>query len=137
MAHARELQARPESRVVACIDDDSRHTGRGARRLRCYRATGQVDRRSVVLPVVAVGHARTRGRISATGYVSVEERLVVVLVLGAVLVFRGRMDMNHRGCKHSDQERCTQYCHASSSHKTGMLFDPVPGVKCSPRFVDV
>ena len=138
MAHARELQARPERRVVACTDDDSRHTGHGARRLRHYRATGQVNRRSVVLPVVAVGHVRTRVRIFAIRYVSVEQRPVVVLVLGAVLVFHGRMDMNQRGCKHSDQERRTEYCYASSSHKRGMLVDPDPGVNehaCS-RAVD-
>ncbi len=44
---------------------------------------------------------------------------MVVLALGAVLVFRSRMGMNHRGCKHSDQERCTEYCYANSSHKAG------------------
>ncbi len=70
----------------------------------------------------------TRVRISTSGYVSVEQRLVVVLVLGTVLVFHGRMDMNQRGCKHSDQERGTEYCHANSSHKSGMLFSPDPRV---------
>jgi hypothetical protein len=47
-----------------------------------------------VRPVVAVGRVQIRSRISATAHVRVEQRLVVVLVLGAVLVFRGRMDMN-------------------------------------------
>ncbi len=50
------------------------------------------------------------------------------MVLGTVLVLHGRMDMNQRGCKYSDQERCTKYYHASSSHKPGMLFDRVLGV---------
>ena len=54
---------------------------------------------------------------------------MAVLVLGAVLVFNGRMDMNPRCCKHSGQEGCTEYCHASSSHNLGMLFGPDLGVK--------
>ncbi len=128
MAHARELQARPEHQVVACTDDDSMHTRHGDRRLRRYRSTGQIDRRRLVRPVVAVGHVRIRVRISEIGYVSVEQRLVAVLALGAVLVFHGRMNMNQRCCKHSDQEHCTEYCHARSSHNLGMLFDTDPGV---------
>ena len=79
--------------------------------------TGRIDRRRLVRPVVALGHVRTRVRISETGYVSVEQRLVVVLVVGAVLVFPGWMDMNQRGSEHSDQERYTECCHAGSSHK--------------------
>jgi len=90
---------------------------------------GQIDRRRLVRPMVAVGHVRTRVRTSAIRYVSVESRLVVVLVVGAVPVFLGWMDMNQRGSEHSNQERCTEYCHASLSHKTGMLYSPNPGVK--------
>ena len=129
----REFQARSERRVVACTHDDTRHAGHGGRRLRRYRATRQVDGRSVVLPVVAFSHVRTRIRICAPGYVSMEQRLVVVLVLGTVLVFRGRMDMHQRGCKRSDQKRCTEYCETNSSHKMDMLFDPVPGVNMHAR----
>ena len=117
MAYAREFQARSERRVVACTDDDGRHTGRDARCLGRCRATEQIDRRRIVRPVVAVGYMWTRVRVSATGYVAVEERLVVVLVLGSVLVLHGRMDMKQRRCKHSDQECCTEDCHTSSSHK--------------------
>ena len=94
MAHAREFQARPDRGVVACTNDDSGHTGHRAPRLRRYRPTGQIDRRRFVRPVVSVGHVRTLVRISVIGYVSVEQRLVVVLALSAVLVFHGRMDMN-------------------------------------------
>ena len=55
---------------------------------------------------------------------SVVDRLVVVSVMGAVLVFRGRMDMSQRGRKHPDQERGTEYCHASSSHETSVPSKP-------------
>ena len=78
--------------------------------------------------MVAIGHVQTRVRISVIEYASVEQRLVAVLVLGAVLVFHGRMDMEQRCCKHSDQERSTEYCHASLSHYLGMLIGPDLGV---------
>jgi hypothetical protein len=50
----------------------------------------------------------------------------VVVVLGAVLVFYGWMDMNQRCCKYPDQERCTEYCHASSSHNLGIYLIRIP-----------
>ena len=83
--------------------------------------TGQIDRRRLVRPVVAVGHGRTRVRISAIRYVSVEQRLVLVFVVGAVLVFLGCMHMKQRRCKQSDQESSTKHRHhrANSSHKAG------------------
>ncbi len=94
MAHARELQARPDRRGIACTDNYSRHTGHSVRHTRRYRPTGQIDRRSLVRPVVSLGHVRTLVRISVIRYVSVVQGRVVVLALSAVLVFHGRMDMN-------------------------------------------
>ena len=78
--------------------------------------------------MVAVPCVQICIRISTVRYVGVEQRLVVVLVLGAMLVFRGRMDMNQRGCKHSDQEHCAEYCQANFSHEQKMLLDPDLGV---------